>query len=509
LSKSEQFEVITKRINLGLEGTRTQAWKEFFESFLDNIVVPIIENDFLIIPVDTIRIGAFEREVAKVTKPTDVTELIDELGFHLAGLDKLFFGVGIFMGPNLGAKSDIKLPYNSEFITCLWDRIDAIISKNKEAIIDELVKSDSPSFDDKKNALSMEINNEWRENSRKYFEKRVTEILTEGYVSPDMSEGSTQDSKLKNLAYVAKGHIIKYVDSIDNLISTIIGAIDGVKEVDINSLFFRGHGNTAWSLKPSIKRTPMLFYSEDKVYEQTMVQNPEEFKQIFFHLDILKKMQHYNIPTRLLDITRSLSAALFFACEDSGESTSNAEVIVFNPEEVKFFRSDNVSLLSALPTFSWAKRMQIYKDASDAWKSSQMEDDQIEDFNEIPLVKQLVHEVSSEKNFTSNVQPDTLLNNFFVQPTLDNRRIISQQGAFIVSSLNPFYTIGLNKKETNDDFFNNNRLKDSGKIVHFIINVENQPKILQELQVLGVNTNTIYPEIEKTGQTLKKDFLKL
>lgn len=113
-------------------------------------------------------------------------------------------------------------------------------------------------------------------------------------------------------------------------------------------------------LKPSIFRNPKIFSKENRIYEESLARNPEEYDfNNRTHLDILKKMQHYGIPTRLMDITENLLTGLYFAVETDDV---DGELIVFSVKssKVKYTRSDNVSILCSLPPFSPEEKQKIF-----------------------------------------------------------------------------------------------------------------------------------------------------
>ena len=96
-------------------------------------------------------------------------------------------------------------------------------------------------------------------------------------------------------------------------------------------LIFRGMADYRWELLPSIARQTL--FTEETEYnmvKELMLLRPQEFMGISSNFDLLAKMQHYGLPTRLLDFSTNPLVALFFAC-DKQKSDSIGRVISTNP----------------------------------------------------------------------------------------------------------------------------------------------------------------------------------
>lgn len=78
-------------------------------------------------------------------------------------------------------------------------------------------------------------------------------------------------------------------------------------------ILFRGQGNKEWNLMPSVMRNREDYLNEELYIKECIRQYPEEFINMS-KVDMLIKMQHYGVPTRLLDLTKNPLIALYFAC---------------------------------------------------------------------------------------------------------------------------------------------------------------------------------------------------
>lgn len=250
---------------------------------------------------------------------------------------------------------------------------------------------------------------------------------------------------------------------------------------------YRGHGSTDFKLTPSIFRKAATRENEHILLRELIAAHPEDFDRDTSALEMLVRMQHFSLPTRLLDVTMNPLVALYFACETVKKRvpTSNGKTMqkdmdghvvmlrVFK-RRVRYFDSDTVSCLTNLARLSWAYKSKI---------NTKLE---LGEFNESTPIKRLLHFIRQEKSgFLDEIEPNDLDSIILVKPKQNNKRILAQAGAF--------FAFGLDEEIKSDSV-------DKIKVGHIVIPASVKGDILKELDKLGINEKTMFPDIERAAR---------
>lgn len=112
--------------------------------------------------------------------------------------------------------------------------------------------------------------------------------------------------------------------------------------------FYRGQSSKYPIINSSISRERGCSANEHAFYAEALSEFGHEFSSLQTPLARLAKMQHYEIPTRLIDFTMNPYVALYFAVEDIDCKCSGNVYLYVQPAES--IDSQHVRLLTLLAT---------------------------------------------------------------------------------------------------------------------------------------------------------------
>lgn len=243
---------------------------------------------------------------------------------------------------------------------------------------------------------------------------------------------------------------------------------------------FRGERFTGWQTQPKVFRPEVGLYENEKNAVRDLISiHPQEFRDDETMFDRLVRMQHFELPTRLLDVTTNPLVALYFATAKhtvDGRSQDGKVQALFLPEErQRYFDSDRVSCMANFANLTLDEK----KAMAQAYKLDKKE------FNKQPVVQRLVWFVRIEKpHFAPEIDPQHLQHPVFVKPKMSNRRIIAQSGAFLI-----YGARRLKNAEVDHDLRLSRAIVPAGK----------KAEIRNQLQRLGIHDSSLFPEIDKAA----------
>ena len=131
-----------------------------------------------------------------------------------------------------------------------------------------------------------------------------------------------------------------------------------------NNFYCRGVGRIIYPEVSGVFRGNRK-YEEDRLYREMVASFPEEFHGLKY-LDRLAKMQHYELPTRMLDITSNPLVALYMACNKiytgDPEQLDDGEVILYFNQSIKnrSYDSKTMLIVAALVKLTYEDKATMY-----------------------------------------------------------------------------------------------------------------------------------------------------
>ncbi|OOC14848.1 hypothetical protein BM451_04185 [Dickeya dadantii] len=274
----------------------------------------------------------------------------------------------------------------------------------------------------------------------------------------------------------------------DEPIKSVADFISAVMEMNKDGkkpTAYRGQRDKTWAFIPKIFRDDGLYEDEYAISRDVIIPHSEEFRNDKYMFDRLVRMQHFGVPTRLLDVTTNPLVALWFATEDTTDNI-DARVSVFfiKNEREKYFDSDTVSCMANIANLKIEEKKELFALINSG--------SSIEEFNGEDVVKKLCYFIGMEKpNFEKKINPKNLLFPLYVKPKLNNKRIIAQSGAFFIYGV----------KEITEERRNNRILTE-----HLTIDYSSKGKIRDELNSLGINESVLFPELDRTAKIIAEKY---
>lgn len=299
---------------------------------------------------------------------------------------------------------------------------------------------------------------------------------------------TTEEIKINEITIESVNSFLQHISDIREEISENEG-----EDVGAQSFFFRGQANIDWDITPGIFRDYYLSIESEMVSE-AYSRNPEEFRKLDTDFEKLAKLQHYGLPTRLLDVTSNPLVALYFACqsneefdEESGNMQETDGVVYFQRAYGTGCTAFEISILSHLASNGIKRDLNLEK--------------LLEELTDKGIFTANAAKDCKNRNYQSLI--DVLQSSYFVVSNLNNERLIRQSGSFLFVGK---YNIILDPTIIGNSAIQvaTSSVRDDFCLDVFKIPAEQKGEILEELDFYNINEGSLFPELEHQMTYIKK-----
>ena len=310
-----------------------------------------------------------------------------------------------------------------------------------------------------------------------------------GVVARLMAKSLSNPRKPAKVAPTPSVHVITGL-------TDFIDAVTRFAEQDAEFKCYRGQRDTSWENVPGLFRPDLIEFqkNEKRAVRDLVSVHPHEFSADQTMFDRLVRMQHFGLPTRLMDVSRNPLVALYFATEPdpAGEEADGVVTGFSVPEQrEKYYDSDSISCIANLANMTSSEKQTMVELRSQRAKSASKKDE-IDRLNAEPVFQRLHQFIRVEKpHFLPIIDPIDIFKPYYVHPKMSNRRILSQAGGFIISGLLPKKKIKFAHQITE---------------TRFVVPQALKGPLRQSLERLGIEESTLFPELDRAAKRIAASY---
>ena len=268
-------------------------------------------------------------------------------------------------------------------------------------------------------------------------------------------------------------------------------------------IFYRGHAVHTWELTPTVLRMHASYRvdAESQMLTEFISNNPNEFMGDMSLLSQLVKAREFGLPTRLLDVSSDPLVALFFAVANDKHDQCDASLHLFGvpPWMMQPFNSDSVAVICAYSRLRSTDQRLLVGDVGSLILADVYSDlasgDTRRRWSEV--MDRIVGEITKEgRGFTDRIDPFDLFRVFVVVPKIDERRLRTQSGAFLLSAFHESF-----EPERVLERMPNVPMYDYFKLT---IKADAKPGIRDELERLNITRESLLSSLEVSAEAIRK-----
>jgi len=259
------------------------------------------------------------------------------------------------------------------------------------------------------------------------------------------------------------------MSTVINTLKEFGDAVETLLALPSDTRWYRGVGNAAYELRPSLFRHPAIGTKKPLDLEQLLLIRfkqrsiPYLSQRIDDDWELLFLMQHHGVPTRLLDWTENPYIALYFAltsCTKDPKTDLFPDCRIWSLDPVAWNRSvlDHISYTDGVLVAS-DERLNAHK----------------------PGVKENVFSKKPVAMYGSYNSP----------------RIVAQRGTFMVfgSDLHPMETVKINTPTITDNVLSK-----------LVIPGDKVTAVIKSLTSIGYTDSVIFPDLDGLAREIKRGF---